>query len=373
MARTTPNVMVLIGNFRNNSGGAQRAIANQIQNSMGDQCRYIVCHLFGEGTLADELPEHATVIPLNAAHALDPRILMRLRNLFQKHEIDIVHTQSHIAGFWGRVSTIGSDIRVISTEQNTHQRYRNFTGLMNGVTLPMANEVVCVSDSTRESFFSWEKWLLRRRKVHTIHNAVDTNHYANLSRDRAPELRQELGLNSSDIVLGNVARMDTQKNQHHMIREFASIAGDFPNAKLLVIGRGHLGDSLQNLIDRLGVGDQVNLVGPRTDMDDVYRMLDVFMLPSLYEGFSVALLEAMAAGLPVVCSNIPQITEATAEAAIAVDPREVGVLADAIRQMLQGEDVRREYGLAAKRRAAELFDARAMTSRYESMYRELVA
>ena len=367
----TPNVLILIGNFRNNSGGAQRAIANQLQHSDGQQCRYTVCHLFGEGSLADELPHHADVVGLEAGHAFDIRIFGRLRKLYQQRKISIVHTQSHIAGFWGRVTAMGNkQIRVISTSQNTHQRYKNLTGVLNGITLPLADRITCVSDSTRDSFFAWEKWLLSQRQIATIHNAVDTQHYARLHRDGAPELREQMGAKPGDVILGNIARMDTQKNQHHMIREFASIAKANPNAKLFVIGRGHLGDSLQSLIDQLDVGDQVKLCGPRSDMDNVYRMIDIFLLPSLYEGFSVALLEGMASGLPVVCSNIPQITEATADCAIAVDPVQEGVLAEAMQTMIRDDAIRQKYSAAAKQRAAELFDARAMTERYESMYRE---
>ena len=368
-----PNVLVLIGNFRNNSGGAQRAIANQIQNSTGTECNYIVCHLFGEGSLGAELPAGVQTISLKAAHALDPRILPRLAKLCQKHEIDIVHTQSNIAGFWGRLLSLKqTSIKVISTEQNTHQRYYNLTGLMNGLTLAFADEIVCVSDSTRDSFFNWENWLLKRREILTIHNAVNTTHYSDLPLNSSSKLREELGLTPNDLVMGNIARMDSQKNQDHMIHEFASIAGSFPNAKLLIIGRGDLGDALQKTIGQLQLDNQVKIVGARSDMDNVYCMLDIFLLPSLYEGFSLALLEAMACGLPIVCSNIPQIVEATADCAITADPRKKGELAAAMSRMLEDKTTRDSYAKAAKSRAAKMFDASLLACRYEDLYKKLI-
>lgn len=373
VALTPIHVLVLIGRFLINSGGAQRVIANQIQNSVDKGIRYTVCNLFGEGTLGDQLPSDAKVIELNASGPLDFRILTKLRRILDEQSVNVVHTQSSIAGFWGRLAIRGKDVAVVSTEQNSHQRYRNLTGLLNGLTLPLADEITCVSAATRDSFFGWEKWLLRTREIHVIHNAVNFSDYADLPRDGAARLRAELGVGVDDLVLGNIARMDTQKNQHHLVREFAKIASNFPNAKLLIIGRGHLGPSLQKLIDSLGVADQVILVGARSDMDQVYRMLDVFVLPSLFEGFSLALLEGMSAGLPIVCSDIPQITEATGEDAIVADPTTPGKLAAALSKIISEPEQRKRLGQRVKLRAEKMFDAQELAIKYEKLYQRMVS
>lgn len=371
--RAPIEVLVVIGRFLVNSGGAQRVIANQIQNSVDPKTHYTVCNLFGKGTLGTELPSGVKVIELNATGPLDVRILKRLRRIIDEYSIDVIHTQSFIAGFWGRLASVSKAVSVVSTEQNSHQHYRNLTGLLNGITLPLADEITCVSQATRNSFFTWEKWLLRKRSISVIHNAVKFSHYADIPRDGADELRKEIGVGQDDLLLGNVARMDTQKNQHHLIREFAKIAAKFPTAKLLIIGRGHLGPSLQQLIDALGVSDQVKLIGPRSDMDDVYRMLDVFVLPSLFEGFSLALLEGMSVGLPIVCSNIPQITEATGEDAIAVDPRTPEKLSAALTQIISQPAEREKLGQRVKLRAEKMFDASMLAMKYEALYRQLVS
>lgn len=369
-----PNVMILIGNLLINSGGAQRAIANQLQHA-SEGCNYFVCHFFGQATLAEQFPDHVTVCSLNAKHALDLRIFLSLRNLIKTHNIDIIHTQSNIAGIWGRAVavTTGAKLKVISTEQNTHQRYRNLTGLVNGITLLGADRIVSVSDATRDSFFGWENWLLKNANFETVHNAVDTEKFAGLTRDGCPPLRSELGLAEGDLLLGNVARMDTQKNQKHMIEEFSQIAAEVPMAKLLIIGRGHLRRSLQRTIDHHGLQSQVKIIGARADMENVYRMLDVFLLPSLYEGFSLALLEAMAAGLPVVCSNIPQILEATADTALAVDPQKKGALAEAMLLLIKDSQRRSDLAQQSKQRASSMFDASKLARRYEEIYHELAS
>ena len=185
-------------------------------------------------------------------------------------------------------------------------------------------------------------------------------------------MRAELGASGDECVLfGNVARLDPQKNQGHLLEAFASIADTVPRATLALIGDGALRDSLHAHAEALGIADRVIFAGRRTDMLAVYSALDAFVLPSRHEGFSLALLEAMASGLPVVCSTIPEISEATGDACLASDPRDGGALASSLLAAASDPALRLSLGARARERVRRRFGASDMASAYEALYAEL--
>lgn len=365
-------VLILIGNFESNSGGAQRAILNQVSQSDHRRVKYTICHLFGRGTARELCPAEVDVVNLRASFKLDVRIWSRLRRLIREREIRVIHTQSPVAGVWGRLATrLGSRVAVVSTEQNVHARNRGPFGIANGLTLPWADCVVSVSEAVRSSFFPWEKWLLKRRTISTIYNgiplATDDSHI------NAPleSLRREFGFEAHHRIIGNVARLDPQKGQADLLREFAIVARELPEARLLIVGGGKLRPALERQATATGIADKVVFAGARNDVARILRILEVFAFPSIHEGFSLALLEAMAHKLPIVCSDIPPVTEAVGKAAIVVAARIPGELSRGLLQVLTNRQFARELGELGWQRLDERFSANRMAREYEELYRQL--
>lgn len=139
-------------------------------------------------------------------------------------------------------------------------------------------------------------------KVTVMTNAIDTEkfHYDEAKRIR---IRNEFALPEDAFVIGHVGRFAYQKNHQFMINVFEQLARQQQNAYLLLVGEGELQEEIQSRVNTLGLGERVIFTGPRQDVSDMYSAMDVFFLPSFYEGLAVVAWEAQANGLPVVSSN----------------------------------------------------------------------
>ncbi len=139
-------------------------------------------------------------------------------------------------------------------------------------------------------------------RVTVMPNAIDAARFAYDDAARM-RLRRELGLGEGDFVIGHVGRFMFQKNHRYLIDMFTRLCESDANARLLLIGEGELEDEIRSLVAAYGLKDRVIFTGARRDVDKLYSAMDVFVLPSQYEGFPVVCMEAQANGLPCVCSE----------------------------------------------------------------------
>lgn len=141
-----------------------------------------------------------------------------------------------------------------------------------------------------------------RQQIQTVHNHIDLEKHINGLFDRETA-REMLGLDNSAFVVGNVGRLHPDKDQKTLIKAFAKALPKMPNAKLVIVGEGRMKEELAELINSLGCASSILLLGRIVDAWRYYRAFDVFALSSYYEPFGMVLLEAMAAEIPVICSN----------------------------------------------------------------------
>lgn len=138
-------------------------------------------------------------------------------------------------------------------------------------------------------------------KVKIINNAIDLKKFA-FNKDKRIALRKELGV-ENNFVIGHVGRFMKQKNHEFLVEIFSDIARENENAKLLLIGDGPLKKQIEEKVAKLGLQNKVIFTGARNDVADLYNMMDVFVLPSFYEGLPVVGVEVQANGLPFICSS----------------------------------------------------------------------
>lgn len=150
------------------------------------------------------------------------------------------------------------------------------------------------------------RWLFGKRackvgKVSIMHNAIDLNKFK-FDAEARGRVRKTLGVNDK-FVVGHVGRFTYQKNHKMLIKTFLSIYKQNPNAVLMLIGEGELKYKIEQLVSELGLSRAVLFLGVRKDVNELYQAMDVFVMPSWYEGFGIVALEAQTAGLPCVISN----------------------------------------------------------------------
>jgi sugar transferase (PEP-CTERM/EpsH1 system associated) len=217
------------------------------------------------------------------------------------------------------------------------------------------------------------RWLVEdvrvpARKVSTIYNGVDTQRYA--SGDRA-DARQALGIPVDWTVAGTVGRLDPVKDQACLIRAFARAAGEAKRV-LVIAGDGPCREELAALVKELAIGDRVRLLGERNDVPLILRALDVFVLSSIGEGISNAILEAMAAGLPVIATRVGGNVELVRDALTGrlIEPRRPEALAEALSAYFDDPVLARAHGAAGRERVATDFGLDRMLTEYMSLYRK---
>jgi glycosyltransferase involved in cell wall biosynthesis len=347
-------------------GGIERMVLDLVFN-LPDGYETAFCTFDREGALASGVRERGHAIHFRPRRgALDLRFVLWLARLLQRESIDIVHAHNATAFFYGASATsLVPRTRFLYTEHDrafpTPQRERRLHALLSRRT----DAVVTVSDTLRDNLIHWECFPASR--VHVVKNGVQL---PRPDRDRAA-MRRDLGLGDRPTA-GIVARLAPVKNHELLLRAWKRVVEAVPDAVLLVVGNGSTEPRCRQVAAELGLDDSVRFLGFRLDIADLLQAMDVFVLSSRSEGLSLTLLEAEAAGLPIVATRVggnPEVVR-DGESGFLV-PCEAAPLASALARLLQNPDLRARLGARGRALYEDGFTLPAMVSGYERLYRAL--
>lgn len=190
--------------------------------------------------------------------------------------------------------------KIILHSHNTRSKAAEFLHKINRALL-LDKIDVCLSCGVDAG-----KWMFGKREFQIINNGINIEKYR-YSAATVLKKREELGFSSSDFVVGNVGRFSKQKNHEFLVNVFEEVLKQVPCAKLLLVGDGELKKEIEERVQYKKISDKVVILSNRNDVPELLQAMDVFLFPSLYEGLSIALIEAQAAGLPcVISSNIDE-------------------------------------------------------------------
>ena len=208
--------------------------------------------------------------------------------------------------------------------------------------------------------------------VQVIYNGVHSGSF--VSEKEIVRGRIELGLKDGDHVIGAVGNLYPVKGHQYLLKAMPVVLQQYPSATLVLVGRGDLEASLKEQANQLGIEKQVRFLGLRQDIPNLLAIMSIFVMPSLSEGLSVALLEAMVAGRPVVATRVGGNAELVlnGETGILVASKDSEALAAAICKLLGNKAMREEFGRKAVTRAEERFSARQMADNYRTLYNDLL-
>lgn len=282
---------------------------------------------------------------------LNPFKLLKTRSLFRRHHVDVVVMNlpadlklAGVAAKWAGVEKIiyrrGSAIPIRSTRLN-----RWLLGTV--VTAIIAN-----SNETRNTILQRDPRITNPGKIRVIYNGIDVKHYDGLPSDPLYERRP------GEIVIGNAGRLSFQKGQDLLLQAAALLERQGLDFKLLVAGEGRLRQELEQQAVRLGITHRVAFLGFVENIKAFMESLDIFALPSRWEGFGYALAEAMASAKPIVAfevSSNPELVEDGVTGTLV--PRDdVAGMARAILELARAPELRRAFGSAGRQRVAQKFD-----------------
>jgi glycosyltransferase involved in cell wall biosynthesis len=229
-----------------------------------------------------------------------------------------------------------------------------------------AHKVVGVSDHTTENLIKFEK--ISRKKTMTIVNGIDGSKY-DVAIDKNQK-RKELGLKETGPIIGACVRLTEQKGLSYLLEAVQRIKPQFPDISVLVAGEGPLEQRLINQCRDSGIDKNVFFIGPRTDVPEILKLLDIYVLPSVWEGLPMILLEAMAAECPIIASRVggvPGIIKHGLNGSL-VAPRDPEGLATEIIRVLKDRRLRDKYASEGLWVFREKYTVEAMTRQYERLY-----
>ena len=299
------------------------------------------------------------------------RTYYRLHRVFKEFRPDIVHTHVHVLRYAFPSLVYFKPRLMVHTVHNLAEReveprarWLQRLAYRRGV-IPVA--------VAREVAVSMER-LYGIGNSRVVWNCIPTDVYASPQTSREV-WRAKQGFSEEDVLFVCVARFAPQKNHALLISAFAKGPAADPKAHLVLAGQGVLRAQLQERVNELGLTNRVHFLGLRRDIPDVLGAADIFALGSDYEGNPLSVIEAMAAGLPIVSTaagGVPELLQ-NGKQGFIVQPGHGEELSEAMVILLKDRDLRRTMGAAAAARAKEKFDVSAMVRAYEDLYDELSA
>jgi glycosyltransferase involved in cell wall biosynthesis len=294
-------------------------------------------------------------------HRWPPDELRRIAAAARERRIEVIHTHLSRAHFFGVLLRWRSGIPCVATAQSRHvQLHWMFN-----------DRVIAVSDATRRYHRTYN--LVRGRRIVTIHNFIDYDRAADVAGDAGPKFRASIGVDASALLVGVVGNVCRRKGHIHLVRAMPRIVVAEPNARLVIVGDYPEGDYLAQVraaAKELGVASRIAWTGHRHDVHRILPALDLAVLPSNEESLPLGVLEAMAAGVPVVATNVGGIPECvlSGETGTLVPPADVDALARAVILLLRDPNLRRRYGEAGRRRVREHFSPQSQTPQIEAVF-----
>lgn len=350
-------------------GGAERVLINLVENL--DQARYrSVIGVLKEGWLTTQLRQRGfdpITIPQRRGH--DPAWVYRCIGLIRRKRIDVIHAHEFGMNTYASIASWVTRVPMIATVHGKHyygDRWRRRMAYR--FVARRARRMVAVAEDIR--LFLADRIGVPRDKLQTIYNGIDIKTAG--SEEDGLRVRRELGIPETTPVLGTIANLYPVKGHTFLLKAAAEVAKAFPQAVWLLAGRGKLLGELQDEAHQLGIADRVRFLGFRDDPAALLQAMDLFVLPSLSEGLSVAVLEAMVAGKPVVATDVGGNREVIVDGrtGFLVPPRDPVALAARTITLLTNKSLADQYGADGRARVREEFSLERMMCAYEELYAE---
>ncbi len=330
----------------------------------------VIC-LWRRGALAERVEAAgARVECCEKKRGLDLVAMAAMRRMLRSFHPQVVHTHNPMAHYYAVAAGLGLHVDCI-----LNTRHGMGSGDLSArrevlyrVALRMTRYAVSVCDAARQRFVAHR--VMPDAKAVVVRNGIDLSRAVPRTESSGAALRRTLGLPDNAIVFGTVGRLNEAKQQVRMLRALRTVLADGIPAALVVVGDGELRSSLEAETDNLGLRPQVRLLGARNDVPDLLAGMDVFVLSSRTEGYSLALVEASAAALPIIATDVGGNAEIVQRdvSGLIVAPEDDGQLAAAMALLAQAPARRQELGARARAWALREGSLEAMCDRYEQLY-----
>ena len=358
-------------------GGAEKILYHTIRGIDDNKYTVLLCTLKKKGVISKELEKHGVSVhclKLSEKEGLagwfsSIMVLFRLFLYLREQRPTIIHSFLFRANILTRIAGCLTGVPVIISSTRVMGGEKGYYHLIERVTSFMVDRYIAVSGSVK-------RYIIQKSKVHDgkvsiIYNGVKVK---NNSTSSMQNMKMYFGIEDEDNIIITVGRLHKQKGYSYLFHAISMVEKEMPRLKLLIIGEGEDENNLKDLAESLDLNNKIIFAGLRYDVEKILPMTKIFILPSLWEGMPNVLLEAMAAGKPVIATEVGGVPEVVlhGKTGILVPPEDSDAIANAMRYLLQDELKAKKMGEAGRLRVEEHFTIAGMLERTEDLYQELL-
>lgn len=355
-------------------GGGETHVLDLCTNLNKDIYEPVVLSLT-EGQMVDELRNRGIRTKvINTTNPFDLSVFRKIYAFIKSQQFDIIHAHGTRANSNVVLPAKLLNIPLLYTVHgwSFHQDQGRITKTIRTVAESLltksADNTICVSKDNQEE----GKKLLNLKRSSVIYNAVDVCRF-NPYRSFAP-IRQQLGISDDSTVVGFIVRMTKQKDPFTMLYAMKEVLKKAPSTVLLMVGDGELKQKSIALSHKLGIYQSIRFQPFRSDIPDILNAIDIYCLPSLWEGFPIGILEAMAMGKAVVASAVGGTKELINDGinGLHVNPGNINELADKLYDLIKDQSKRERLGRNAEKNVLDNFTIQSMVTQTEKEYKTLL-
>ncbi len=291
----------------------------------------------------------------------------KLISLIKKHNVNIIHTHDVRSDFMGLIAGKMLGIPVVTSVhgwigRSLKERIHDF---FDKLIVRFASTIIANSKAMQRYLVRLK---IQERKVRTIHNAVDLSNF--MSAEGSESTKMELGLNSGFPIIGTVGRLDVEKGHEILLEAAQEVIQSCPEAAFVIAGQGPIESDLKKTAEKLKLSQRVTFTGYFRNLSKILGIMDIFVLPSLSEGLPLTLLEAMAAGKPIVATDVGGVPELiiNGQTGLLVKSRSARELSKAILELVQNKEKARGLGEKAREAVLNNFSSEVMIKKLEDVY-----
>jgi glycosyltransferase involved in cell wall biosynthesis len=357
-------------------GGAESALVNFLHVANNNPHEHVVAYFYpGPNVQRLEACGIPTYHIKGIVHYADPVAFWRLARLIKQTQPNLIHSALWAANIVGRVMAKYFALPIICDVHGNSFDEGKLRNWFDRKTVGFATKIVAVSSSTHEAYctniIAATKNTQLTNNLITINNGIDYQ-ATRLRAQQYQHTRIQLGLHDDDFVVGTIGRLEPIKSYDVLIKAFTYITA--PNVKLVIVGGGSQEQALKHLCTELGITTNVLFMGYRTDATSFYPLFDCFVLSSQSEGLSIALLEALCFGLPIITTNQTSqhdVIEHNVHG-LMVPPNNPQALAHAIKCLFENKEQRVAMCQACLHLVQHKFSLTSTINAYHEVYRNVV-
>ena len=352
-----------------NQGGVQQAVLNLSKSLDKSKFNLIVCAIENGGLIGNEIIDSGSNVIVLGLKRQPIKTILALIKIIKVNSIDIVHASSYHPSLYGRIAAILSRVPIIiSYEHVIFDHFRPARAFLNRLLNCFTHGYTAVSKGVSDQVIKWYGY--SKNKVYILYNGVDTAKFA--PKFSATAAKKILGLDQKTLVISMICRLDLSKG-HKYFFQAISMLKKKNNIQFLVIGSGPDEAAIIDLARAYGLEKNIKFLGIRRDINVCMNATDIFCFPTLQEGFSNVLLEAMSSGCAIVASDFFSNLEVLRHKhnGLIVEMRNAKQLAQAIQMYIDSPSLRKKMSSEARKTIEKSFSVDIYGKRAEYIYQKL--